>query len=277
MKTSDFIKAKKKGRLLTMLTAYDAPTAEILASAGIDMILVGDSVGMVLLGYPSTTQVTMDEMIHHAKAVHRGAPEAFIIGDMPYEAVNQGVSKALKSAQRFISEAGCAAVKIEWSDSCLEITRALLKNKIPVMGHLGLTPQTAQKNGGFRVQAKSAEDAFTLLKRAQEWESLGIFSLLLECVPVNVASKVTKKLKIPVMGIGAGADCDGQVLVFHDIVGLFNKFQPKFVKRYANASVLLRKAVDRYASEVRRGAFPSNAQSFHMDKEEARAFNRRLV
>jgi 3-methyl-2-oxobutanoate hydroxymethyltransferase len=266
--------SKKNRKRWTMLTAYDAMTAELLASEGIDLLLVGDSVGMVLLGYESTVPVTMDEMIHHAKAVRRGAPKAFVIGDMPWKAVRHGVPEAYKAARRFIREGGCDAVKVEWGPKAFEITRRLVKAKIPVMGHLGLTPQTASRSGGFKVQARSASDAARLYRRAKEWESLGVFSILLECVPVNVAKAVTSHLRIPVMGIGAGPDCDGQVLVFQDVVGLFRKFKPKFVKNYADAHALFRTAVSRYAEDVRKGAFPSQKHSFHMDRGEIMRFER---
>lgn len=264
--------AKKNRKRWTMLTAYDAPTAELLASQGIDLLLVGDSVGMVLLGYDSTVPVTMDEMIHHSKAVRRGAPKAFVIGDMPWNAVRHGVSRALEAARRFIREGGCDAVKVEWGPHALELTRRLVKEGIPVMGHLGLTPQTAAKNGGFKVRARSAADAALLFGRAKEWESFGAFSVLLECVPVNVARAVTKDLKIPVIGIGAGPYCDGQVLVFQDVVGLFRKFKPKFVKNYAAGDALFQKAVSRYVSDVRKGVFPSQKHSFHMDPDQAKRF-----
>ena len=255
-----------------MLTAYDARTAEILESQGIDLILVGDSVGMVLLGYDSTLPVTMDQMIHHAQAVRRGAPKSFVIGDMPWEAVRHGVPKAVRSARRFIREGLCDAVKAEWRKDSLELTRRLVKAGIPVMGHLGLTPQSATQAGGFKVRARKAEDAALLLQRAKAWESLGAFAIVLECVPANVARAVTKNLKIPVIGIGAGPYCDGQVLVFQDVVGLFNKFKPRFVKNYVQADALFRKAVSRYAADVRRGSFPTGAHSFRMDEGEARRF-----
>jgi 3-methyl-2-oxobutanoate hydroxymethyltransferase len=267
-----WIQAKKRGKRWTMLTAYDAPTAEILVSQGIDLILVGDSVGMVLLGYDSTRPVTLEEMIHHAKAVRRGAPKAFVIGDMPWKAVRYGASKAFRAARRFIREGLCDAVKVEWGPCALELTRRLVKANIPVMGHLGLTPQRAQKDGPFKVQARSAQDAVLLYRRAKLWESLGAFSILLECVPTNVAQAVTKNLKIPVIGIGAGPHCDGQVLVFHDVVGLFTKYKPKFVKNYAQADVLFRRAVSRYASDVLARTFPARAHSFHMDKDELARF-----
>ena len=272
MNPQSWIKAKKKHKRWTMLTAYDAPTAELLASTGIDLILVGDSVGMVLLGYKSTVPVTMDEMLHHAKAVRRGAPDAFVIGDMPWNSVRHGAREALRAARRFVEEGGCDAVKVEWGPHAFEITRRLVGAGVPVMGHLGLTPQTASKSGGFKVRARSANDAARLLSRARAWESLGAFSMVLECVPTNVAQAVTKHLKIPVIGIGAGPYCDGQVLVFQDVVGLFRKFKPKFVKRYAEADRIFRSAVSRYAADVRKGVFPSQAHSFHMAKDERTRF-----
>mgnify|MGYP001571762809 CR=1 FL=1 len=262
MNPQSWIKAKKKHKRWTMLTAYDAPTAELLASTGIDLILVGDSVGMVLLGYKSTVPVTMDEMLHHAKAVRRGAPDAFVIGDMPWNSVRHGAREALRAARRFVEEGGCDAVKVEWGPHAFEITRRLVGAGVPVMGHLGLTPQTASKSGGFKVRARSANDAARLLNRAKAWESLGAFSMVLECVPTNVAQAVTKHLKIPVIGIGAGPYCDGQVLVFQDVVGLFRKFKPKFVKQYLNLRPLVIEALKKFSKEVKEENFPANENTY---------------
>ena len=274
MTISEILKAKKEGRKLTMLTAYDAPTAEVVAAAGVDMLLVGDSLGMVVLGYPSTLPVTMDEMIHHAKAVRRGAPKSFIIGDLPLKGVQQGPRQALLSAKRFIEEAGLDAVKLEWNADAFETTDLLVQNNVPVMAHLGLTPQSAGK--GFRVQAQSAAEAAELVARAKEWESHKIFSLLLECVPSEVAATVTKKLRVPVIGIGAGSSCDGQVLVFHDLVGVFSKFLPKHVKRYAKLEPLMRGAVERYIKEVRAKKFPDSAHCFAMERHEHSKFKKSI-
>lgn len=252
-----------------MLTAYDAPTAQLLAEAGVDYLLVGDSVGMVLLGYSSTKPVTMEEMLHHAKAVRRGAPKAFVIGDMPYEGVRYGVKKAVLNARRFLREAGCDAVKLEWRKDAPEIVKALVRAKIPAMGHLGLLPQSAST---FKVQAKLAKEAVVLYRHAKLLEKLGAFGVLLECVPENVSKAVTKALKIPTFGIGAGPHCDGQVLVIADVVGAFRKFRPKFVKRYGNADALTRGAVKRYVADVRSRRFPADRHSFHMDAAEQKRF-----
>ena len=271
-----WIQAKKKHKRWAMLTAYDAPTAEILDSCGIDLLLVGDSVGMVLLGYPSTLPVTMDEMIHHAKAVRRGAPKAFVIGDMPYEAVGSGPGKALAAARRFVQEARCDAVKVEWRKDAPRIISKILSAGIPVMAHLGLTPQDAGKKGGFKVRAREAREAAEVLRQARLVEKLGVFSVLLECVPKNVARTVTKTLRVPTFGIGAGASCDGQVLVFHDLIGAFSKFRPKFVKAYANIHLVVRAAVRRYVRDVKSGRFPSDRHSFHMDAVEKARFEEAL-
>ena len=268
---------KNRRKKYVMITAYDAPTAELLEAEGADILLVGDSVGMVLLGYDSTVPVTMDEMIHHAKAVRRGAKKTFVIGDLPLKGVQKGPRQTLASAQRFVREGGCRAVKLEWNAHCLESTRLLVKNRIPVMGHVGLTPQSASREGGFKVRAQEAEKASELLQRALAFEKAGAFAVLLECVPASVAQVVTKKLKVPTFGIGAGVHCDGQVLVFQDIVGTFKKFRPRFVKTYADADGVMRKAVSRFIGEVRSGRFPQKKHSFGMKKEERAGFLRKIA
>jgi 3-methyl-2-oxobutanoate hydroxymethyltransferase len=255
-----------------MLTAYDAPTAELLESSGVDLILVGDSLGMVLLGYPSTTFVTVEEMLHHAKAVRRGAKKSFIIGDLPLKGIEKGPRQALETARRFLKEGGCDAVKLEWGSRALETAALFRKSRIPLMGHAGLTPQTASRFGGFRVQGQDAQSALTVAKEAELFERLGAFSVLLECVPVPVAKAITERLSVPTIGIGAGPYCDGQVLVFQDLVGIFKKFTPRFVKRYARLDELMRKAVRTYAREVREGRFPGKAHGFSMKKEEFAKF-----
>ncbi len=265
---ASFIQAKKKHKRWVMLTAYDAPTADILFDCGVDIQLVGDSVGMVLLGYPSTLPVTLDEMIHHAKAVRRGAPKAFVIGDMPYQAVRSGAAKAVSAAKRFAKEAGCDAVKVEWRRDALVIIEKILKAGIPVMGHIGLTPQEASRNGGYKVRARKAREAEALLVQAKNLENAGVFSVLMELVPKNVAQKVTKTLKIPTFGIGAGMYCDGQVLVYQDLIGSFKQFKPKHVKSYDNMDARARRAVTRFVREVKDGRFPTEAHSFHMKEEE---------
>ena len=267
-----FIKAKKQKKKWTMLTAYDAPTAELLESTGIDLILVGDSLGMVLLGYPSTTNVTMDEMIHHAKAVRRGAPRSLIIGDLPLKGIEKGPRQALASARRFIEEAHLDAVKLEWGKDATRTTELFVKHRVPVMGHAGLTPQTVSKNNGFTVQGRDAASALKVMAAAKAFEAKGAFSVLLECVPSLVTQTITSKLRVPTIGIGAGPHCDGQVLVFHDLVGIFKKFKPRFVKRYADLDGAMRRAVEFYQRDVLAGKFPDNKHSFSMKKEEFTAF-----
>ncbi len=254
---------------LCLLTAYDAPTAALLEACGIDMILVGDSLGMVVLGYPSTLPVTMDEMIHHAKAVRRGAPKSFIIGDLPLKGIEKGPRQALLSSKRFIKEAGCDAVKLEWGPHALQTIGILRKNKIRVMGHVGLTPQTVKK---FKVQGLDAASALKIWRQARDFERHGAEWLVLECVPAALAEFITKNLKTPTLGIGAGPHCGGQVLVFQDMVGIFKKFLPKHVKRYMDLDTPMRKAVKRFAREVKSGVFPSKKQQFGMPKTEFEKF-----
>jgi len=263
----DILSLKGK-RKITMLTAYDYPLASLMDRAGIDMILVGDSLANVVLGLDSTTKVGMTEMIHHAKAVTRAVKQALVVGDMPYESYQINPDESVKNARRFIEEAGCAAVKLEWFDRCLEVTEEIIKAGIPVMGHIGLTPQTADKLGGFKVQGKDAEAAKRLIDEAAELEKLGCFSIVLECVPDKIAEMITGKLKIPTIGIGAGVDCDGQVLVTHDLLGLFDRFKPKFVKQYINLSPLIQKAVEEYKNDVIARKFPAKEHSFTIKEEE---------
>ncbi len=267
---SDLSEMKEQGRKITMLTAYDFPLASLIDQAGIDMILVGDSLGMVVLGYESTVGVTMAEMIHHAKAVTRAVKYALVVGDMPYESYQINTSESVKNARRFMEEAKCDAVKLEWFEKCPEVTSAIVKAGIAVMGHIGLTPQTADKLGGFKVQGKDAEQAKRLIEQALLLEKLGCFSLVLECVPDKVAQMITQKLKIPTIGIGAGVHCDGQVLVTHDLLGLFERFTPKFVKKYVNLSPQILQAIKNYQEEVISGKFPAAEHSFTIKEEEVR-------
>ena len=262
----DILSLKNK-RKITMLTAYDYPLASLIDRGGIDLILVGDSVANVVLGLDSTTKVGMTEMLHHAKAVTRAVKHALVIGDMPYESYQVRIEDAVKNAQRFIAEANCDAVKLEWFDQCLEVTDKIIKAGIPVMGHIGLTPQTADKLGGFKVQGKDAE-AEKLIEDAKLLEKLGCFSLVLECVPDKIAGMITQRLKIPTIGIGAGLHCDGQVLVTHDLLGLFERFTPKFVKKYINLSALIEKAIQEYKDEVIQEKFPTPEHSFSIKEEE---------
>lgn len=264
---NDILGAKNKRRL-TMLTAYDYPLASVIDKAGIDMILVGDSLANVVLGLQSTTQVGMSEMLHHAKAVTRAVQRALVIGDMPYDSYQTNPSESVKNAKRFIEEASCDVVKLEWFDKSLEVTKEIIACGIPVMGHIGLTPQTADKLGGFKVQGKDAEAAQRLIEQSLALEKLGCFSIVLECVPDKIAEMVTKKLKIPTIGIGAGAACDGQVLVSYDMLGLFERFTPKFVKKYVNLSDEIFKAVSAYKQEVEEGKFPAKEHTFSIKAEE---------
>ncbi len=263
----DILSLKNK-RKITMLTAYDYPLASLIDKAGIDLILVGDSVANVVLGLDSTTKVGMTEMLHHSKAVTRAVKHALVIGDMPYESYQVKIEDAVKNAQRFIAEANCDAVKLEWFDQCLEVTDKIIKAGIAVMGHIGLTPQTADKLGGFKVQGKDAQAAQRLIAQAEELEKLGCFSLVLECVPDKIAGMITQRLKIPTIGIGAGIHCDGQVLVTHDLLGLFERFTPKFVKKYINLSALIEKAIQEYKDEVIQEKFPTPEHSFSIKEEE---------
>ena len=262
------ILALKGKRKITMLTAYDYPLGLLEDKAEIDMILVGDSLANVVLGLDSTTFVGMSEMLHHAKAVARAVKRALVIGDMPYEAYQVNPSEAVGNARRFIDEAKCDAVKLEWFDKCLEVSKEIIQDRIPLMGHIGLTPQTADKLGGFKVQGKDAEAAKRLIEQALALEELGCFSIVLECVPDRIAAMLTQKLKIPTIGIGAGVSCDGQVLVVHDMLGLFERYTPKFVKKYANLSPLIQKAVEEFIREVREGKFPGPEHSFTIKEEE---------
>lgn len=265
----DILKMKQTGQKITMLTAYDFPLASFMDKAGIDIILVGDSVGMVVLGYESTLPVTMEEMLHHAKAVRRATKYALVVGDMPYESYQKDPSQAVYNAKRFIDEAGCDAVKLEWFDKCISVSEQIVKAKIPLMGHVGLTPQTADKLGGFKVQGKDAEQAKKILDSAINLEKVGCFSVVLECIPDRLAQIITEKLKIPTIGIGAGPYCDGQVLVTHDMLGLFERFVPRFAKQYVNLSKDMIAAFQIYIEEVRTGKFPTKEHSFTMKQEEA--------
>jgi len=261
-------KMKQAGQKITMLTAYDFPLASFVDQAEIDMVLVGDSVANVVLGLESTTQVGMTEMIHHTKAVRRGIKYALLIGDMPYESYQVNPKESVKNAERFIKEGGCDAVKFEWFEKCLEVTEEVIKAGIPVMGHIGLTPQTADKLGGFKVQGKDADAAKNLINQAELLEKLGCFSIVLECVPDLVAERITKKIKIPTIGIGAGLHCDGQVLVTPDMLGLFERFKPKFVRQYINLAPKIIEALKKYREEVLNGSFPAKEHSFSIKKEE---------
>ena len=259
---------KESGEKITMMTAYDYPMAGLVDESGIDTILVGDSLGMVVLGYESTVPVTMDEMLHHCKAVSRGAKRSFIIGDMPFMSYHVSVEQAVENAGRFIKESGCDAIKLEGGSDMAPVVRAIVKAGIPVCAHIGLTPQTATMLSGFKVQGKDAESAQELMESARNLEAAGAFMIVMECIPDLLAANITEALSIPTIGIGAGEDCDGQVLVFHDLVGLFERFTPKFVKQYINLSSMIKAALVQYKSEVEEGSFPGPEHSFSMKKEE---------
>jgi 3-methyl-2-oxobutanoate hydroxymethyltransferase len=254
---------RKKGERLAMLTAYDFPTAKLAAEGGIDLILVGDSLGMVVLGYDSTTPVTIDDMVHHTKAARRGAPGAFLVADLPFLSFATA-ERALVAAERLMKEAGADSVKLEGGLEVAPIVEALVRAGVPVMGHVGLTPQTASALGGYKLQGKDEETARRVLSGAAALEAAGCWGVVLELIPAPLAKVVTERIAIPTIGIGAGPDCDGQVLVFHDLVGMFSGFTPTFVKRYTEAGAAIRAAIASYAAEVRAGAFPGEGQSFRM-------------
>lgn len=263
----DFREAKRSGTKITMLTAYDYPTAKIIDEAGIDSILVGDSLGMVVLGYEDTTRVTMEEMLHHIKAVARGTKRALLIGDMPFLSYHLGRYESVKNAGRLVSEGGCKAVKLEGGAEVVEDVKAILNAGIPVMGHLGYTPQSVNVFGGHTARGKSFDVAEKIFEDSLKLQEAGVFSLVLECVPYKLAAYITEKLDIPVISIGSGADCDGQVLVTPDILGLFRDFTPKHVKRYADMGAAYEEAIKKYIDEVRVGIFPTPQNSFIMEDE----------
>ena len=269
MKTiSDFLQMKKNGEKIVMLTAYDYPSARLAEEAGIDVVLVGDSLGMVVLGYDSTVPVTMADMIHHSRAARRGAKGTFMLTDMPYLTFQISPAQAMENAARLVQEGGCEGVKIEGGEEIAPQVRALVKAGIPVCAHIGLTPQSATALSGYKVQGRTAEAATKLLRDAVALEEAGAFMIVLECIPAQVAELISKRLSIPTIGIGGGAACDGQVLVFHDTLGLFDRFVPKFVKQFETLGVKARDALGVYADEVRSGAFPDDAHSFSMNEEQ---------
>jgi 3-methyl-2-oxobutanoate hydroxymethyltransferase len=257
---------KQKGEKITMLTAYDYTTAKIIDEAGIPLILVGDSLGMVVLGYESTIPVTMDDMLHHTKAVVRGTKQAMVIGDMPFMTYHISVDDALKNAARFIQEGGAQAVKLEGGITVAEKVRRIVECGIPIMGHIGLTPQSIHQFGGFKVQGKTPEAATRMLNDARALEEAGAFAIVLETVPTPLATLITQRVSIPTIGIGAGVGCDGQVQVINDILGSFTDFVPKHAKQYAKLAEIIRAAVTEYRNEVKAGSFPTDEQSFSMDE-----------
>ena len=257
---------KQKGEKITMLTSYDYSTAKIVDEAGVPLILVGDSLGMVVLGYETPIPVTMEDMLHHTKAVVRGTKQAMIIGDMPFMTYHISVEQALQNATRFIQEAGAQSVKLEGGVTVADKVRRLVECGIPVMGHIGLTPQSIHQFGGFKVQGKTPEAAIRLLKDAQALEEAGAFSIVLETVPAPLAALITERIGIPTIGIGAGIGCDGQVQVINDILGSFADFVPKHAKQYAKLTDIVRDAVTEFHNEVTAGTFPTDKQSFTMDE-----------
>ena len=268
MTVPDLKEKKKSGKKITMLTAYDYPTALLVDRAGIDAILVGDSLGMVVLGYRDTVSVTMEEMLHHTKAVSSAVRSALVIGDMPFGSYNVSVEKAIDNANRMMKEANADCIKLEGGRSMAPLAGAIVKAGIPVQGHIGLTPQTASSLGGFKVQGKSFEAAKSLIDDAKALEDAGCFSIVLEAIPSPIAKIITGTISIPTIGIGAGIDCDGQVLVIHDLIGLFERFTPKFVKQYAKISDDILSAVSRYKSDVENMKFPEEKHGFSMNEKE---------
>ncbi len=266
--TIEDIISKKGKEKITMLTCYDSSFASIVDKTGVDILLVGDSLANVVLGLENTKEVSIREMINHTRAVVREAKKALVVADMPYKSYQINKSKALYYAKKFIEEAGADAVKIEWFKHCKDTTALLVKNNIPVMGHIGLTPQTADKLGGFRVQGKDAKKAAALLEEAKILSELGVFSIVIECVPTKVSQLITESIAIPTIGIGAGSACDGQVLVLYDLLGLYSRLTPKFVRKYIDLAPLIDRAVKDFIDDVKEGRFPSSRESFSIKDEE---------
>ena len=260
-------KAKEQGEKLAMLTAYDYSMAKLIDEAGIDMVLVGDSLGMVMLGYEDTLSVTMEDMIHHTAAVSRGIKNAFLVADMPFLSYQTSIYDAVCNAGRLIKEGRAEAVKLEGGSAFAEHIRAITNASIPVVAHLGLTPQSFHSLGGFKVQGKSEQAAKKLIEDAKAVEEAGAVALVLECVPAKLAELVTKKLHIPTIGIGAGAGCDGQVLVYQDMLAMFGDFKPKFVKRFGEVGAVMKEAFQTYSQEVKAGVFPAAEHTFQIDDD----------
>ncbi|MGA2718947.1 MAG: 3-methyl-2-oxobutanoate hydroxymethyltransferase [Candidatus Acidiferrales bacterium] len=256
--------AKQK---ITCLTAYDYPTARLLDEAGVDVLLVGDSLGMAVLGYDSTLPVTVDDIVYHTRAVRRGTRRALLVADMPYGSFHVSIEDSIRNAVRLVKEGGAEAVKIEGGERRIELIARLVEAEIPVMGHIGLTPQSFNAIGGFQVQGKTAEAARQVERDAHAVEAAGAFAVVLESMPRDLAARITSKLRIPTIGIGAGPNCDGQILVFHDLAGLTVGHKPKFVRQYADLSSAVSQAVSKYCEDVRTGGFPSDAESYHSPAE----------
>lgn len=260
------LERKASGEKITAITAYDYPTAMLVDEAGIDMILVGDSLGNVILGYENTLPVTMDEMVHHVKAVRRGVKRALLVADMPFMSYQASVEEAVRNAGRFVKECGAEAVKVEGAGSVVNIIRAIANAGIPVLGHIGFTPQWILQLGGPKVRGRRAKEAAELILAAIELERAGCFGIVLECVPAKLSKAITERISIPTIGIGSGQDCDGQILVFHDLVGLLPTKTPKHAKRYLNAYELMSEAVKSYIAEVKGSLFPTAEHSFEIDE-----------
>jgi 3-methyl-2-oxobutanoate hydroxymethyltransferase len=264
--TTQIREMKKKGEKIAMVTAYDYPIAKLADEAGIPILLVGDSLGMVVLGYESTIPVTMDEMLHHIKAVVRGAKHAMIIGDMPFMTYQISTKDAMRNAARFIQEGGAQAVKLEGGETVAETVSRIVAAGIPVQGHIGLTPQSINQLGGFKVQGKTPEVAARLLNDAKALENAGVFSIVLECIPTPLAQLITERVSVPTIGIGAGKYCDGQVQVISDMLGLYTDFVPKHAKQYAKLNTSITSSLAKYIDEVKSGDFPTAKQSYEMDE-----------
>lgn len=265
--TVDDIKQMKgRGEKVVMLTAYDYPSAHLAEEAGVDMILVGDTLGMVVLGYDSTLPVTMEDMIHHSKAVVRGSQRAMVVGDMPFMSYQTGLDDAMRNAGRFLQEAGVQAVKLEGGVHMAETVRRLVQVGIPVVGHIGLTPQSVNQLSGYKVQGRTPEAAERLMEDAIALQQAGAFCIVIETIPAPLARLISQRLRVPTIGIGAGAGCDGQVQVWHDLLALYSAFVPKHAKQYAQIGEAIKAAISAYASEVRSGTFPTSKESFRMDE-----------
>lgn len=262
-----FQRQKDEQKKITMLTAYDYSTAKVMDNAGINGILVGDSLGMVMLGYEDTLSVTMEDIIHHTKAVARGAKNALVVADMPFMSYQTSVYDAVYNAGRLMKEGRCQAVKLEGGAAVCPQIKAIVAASIPVMAHIGLTPQSVNAFGGFKVQGKSEEAAKRILAEAKQVEAAGAFAVVLECVPAKLAELVTKSVSIPTIGIGAGAGCDGQILVYQDMLGMFGDFKPKFVKQFAHVGAEMEKGIKAYIAETQNGTFPAQEHTFKIDEE----------
>ncbi|MCK4837075.1 MAG: 3-methyl-2-oxobutanoate hydroxymethyltransferase [Candidatus Aminicenantes bacterium] len=260
-------KIKEQGEKLSAITAYDFPTAKIASEAGIDLILVGDSLGMVIQGEKDTLRVTLDEIVYHTRLVSRSNPISMVVSDMPFHSYHVSIEKTLENAIRCVKEGGAEAVKLEGGRKRFKMIEAILNIEIPVLGHLGLTPQSVHRLGGFKVQGKKKEVAREILEDAIEMEKRGVFALVLESIPLELARKITESVKIPTIGIGAGRFCDGQILVFHDLVGLTSLYFPKFVRKYADLNGIIQEALKQYIHDIQTGSFPGDDESYHLQKD----------